>query len=150
MNKLAVIVLLIGLAACSKKKEEEGREPAQTATPGPVVGRAAGAPTPATGGVATGNAATGSSAATGSAAPPIGTGVGCATATTLVCDAGQRDGCAGGLLSVHACVAKDAKAGPPCAQPPAMTCPDGQTDACLHDPPQANNHVCVIAAKPAP
>ena len=141
MNKLAVIVLLVGLAACSKKKPEEGREPAQSASPGAVVGSAT-APAPAP------------SAPAGSAAPaaPGGTAapasVGCATATTLTCDAGQSDGCAGGLTTVHLCVAKDTKAGAPCAQQPAATCPAGQVDACLHDPPQSNNHVCVIAPRP--
>jgi hypothetical protein len=73
--------------------------------------------------------------------------VGCATATTLTCEADQVDGCAGGLTSVHVCVAKDAKPGPPCAQELALTCPAGQVDACLHNPPQANNHLCVVAPK---
>jgi hypothetical protein len=159
VNKLAVIVLLIGLAACSQKPPEEGREPAQTATPGAVVGSATGAPAPGSGGATTGGAAAtgaaaGGSAATtgaaagGSAAPAPG--MGCAIATALVCDAGQSDGCAGGLTSVHVCVAKDAKAGPPCAQEVAMTCPAGQADACLQHPPQANNHVCVIVPKLTP
>jgi hypothetical protein len=158
VNKLAVIVLLVGLAACSKKKPEEGREPAQTASPGAVVGSAApAAPAPnpgaASGSTPTGSAApaaTGSTggAATGGAARPAS--VGCATATTLACDAGQSDGCTGGLTTVHLCVAKDTKAGSPCAQQPAATCPAGQVDACLHDPPQSNNHVCVIVAKPTP
>jgi hypothetical protein len=76
--------------------------------------------------------------------------VGCATATTLACEADQSDGCAGGLTTVHLCVTKDAKPGAPCAQQPAATCPAGQVDACLHDPPQSNNHVCVIVPKPAP
>jgi hypothetical protein len=139
VNKLAVIIILVGLAACSKKKPEEGREPAQMASPGPMVGSAApSAPAPA--------AASGGS--TAPAAPAAS--VGCATATTLACDADQTDGCTGGLTTVHACVAKDAKAGAPCAQPPAATCPTGQVDACLHDPPQSSNHVCVIVPKPAP
>jgi hypothetical protein len=151
VNKLAVIVMLVGLAACSKKKDEEGREPAQTAAPGPAVGGpASGAPAP---GPATGSAgATVGSAAPASAASSYG--VGCATATAqvpaLVCDAGLVDGCTGGLTSVHACVAKDAKAGPPCAQGPALTCPAGQADACVHEPPQASNHVCVAVPKPTP
>jgi hypothetical protein len=63
VNKLVVLALLIGLAACSKKKPEEGREPVQPATPGVVVGSAAGAP-PA------GAAASGSAAAAGSSAAP--------------------------------------------------------------------------------
>ena len=136
MNKLAVIVLLVGLAACSKKKPEEGREPVQSAMPG--VGSAApSAPAPGPGSAPAGNA-------------PSSSGVGCATATTLACEAGQTDGCTGGMTSVHVCVAKDAKAGPPCAQQATLTCPAGQVDACLHDPPQANNHVCVIVAKSTP
>lgn len=151
MNKLAVIVLLIGLAACSQKPPEEGREPAQTATPGAVVGSATGAPAPGSGGATTGGAAATGAAAGGSAATGgAAAGMGCAIATALVCDAGQSDGCAGGLTSVHVCVAKDAKAGPPCAQEVAMTCPAGQADACLQHPPQANNHVCVIVPKPTP
>lgn len=145
MNKVAVIVLLVGLAACAGKKPEEGREPAQTAVPGSVIGSAApGAPVPAPGGAAPGSATAGS-AAPGSA--PSSPGVGCATATTLACAADQRDGCAGGLTSIHVCVAKDAKAGPPCAQELALACPAGQVDACLHDPPQATNHVCAIVRK---
>jgi hypothetical protein len=156
VNKLAVIVLLVGLAACSQKKDQEGREPAQTATSGPVVGSAAPrapAPVPAdpaAGGAAAGNAAGG--AAGGSTLTAYNAG--CADKTPelppLGCDVGQIDGCAGGLTSVHVCVAKDAKAGAPCAQPPALTCPAGQADACLHDPPQASNHVCVIVPKPTP
>lgn len=156
MNKLAVIVLLAGLAACSDKRPEEGRAPMQAA--GPVIGSAApGAPAPApgegsqvpgsAGSAAPGSAAPGS-AATGSAAGSWG--MACATGAALACDAGQRDGCDGGLTSVHVCVAKDAKAGPPCAQEIALTCPTGQVDACLQAPPQANNHVCVIVPAPAP
>jgi hypothetical protein len=153
VNKLAVIVLLLGLAACSRKKPEEGREPAQAAAP--VVGSAtpaAPAPSAASGGTPTGTAppaATGTGgAATGSAVSPAS--VGCATASTLACDVGQSDGCAAGLTTVHLCVAKDTKAGAPCAQQPAATCPAGQVDACLHDPPQSINHVCVIAPRSAP
>ena len=111
MNKLAVIVLLVGLAACSKKKPEEGREPAQTAGPGAVVGSAApAAPVPApsagsanpgsAGSGASGSAATGAATGTATGAPDVG----CATASALACDAGQSDGCAGGLTSVHVCV----------------------------------------------
>ena len=150
MNKLAVIALLVGLAACNKKKPEEGREPAQMASPGAVVGSpapasgAAGAP----GSAAPAGGSSGVAAAGGSAAGPAP--VGCATATTLTCDADQSDGCGGGLTTVHLCVAKDAKPGAPCAQQPAATCPAGQVDACLHDPPQSNNHVCVIVPRPAP
>lgn len=168
MNKLAVIVLLVGLAACSRKKPEEGREPAQTAAPGAVVGSAApGASVPAAGSTAAGGTAAGGTAAGGAAAGGAAAGsatagnatpggaasssnVACATATALTCEADQRDGCAGGLTSVHVCVAKDAKAGPPCAQELALACPAGQVDACLHDPPQATNHVCVIVPKSTP
>jgi hypothetical protein len=156
VNKLAVIVLLLGLAACSKKKPEEGREPAQTASPGAMVGGAPTAPAPSAG-AASGGTPSGSAApaATGGAVASPGSvasvaSVGCATPTTLSCDAGQRDGCAGGLTTVHLCVTKDTKAGAPCAQQPAATCPAGQVDACLHDPPQSNNHVCVIVAKTGP
>ena len=84
------------------------------------------------------------------AGAPSPASVGCATATTLVCDAGQSDGCAAGLTTVHLCVAKDTKPGAPCAQQPAATCPAGQVDACLHDPPQSINHVCVIVPRPTP
>jgi hypothetical protein len=150
VNKLAVIVLFVGLAACSKKKPEEGREPAQTVAPGAVVGSAAPgvpAPAPAAGDTPSGSAAPGTAgapASAGAASPSVG----CATTTTMVCGADQSDGCAGGLTTVHVCVARDTKAGGPCAQPPAAACPAGQVDACLHDPPQSNNHVCVIAPKP--
>ena len=154
MNKLGLIVFWVvlwaGLTACSKKKPEEGREPVQAATPGAVVGSAApSAPAPGPGSAAPSAPAPGpGSAPAGSA--PSSSGVGCATATTLACEAGQTDGCTGGMTSVHVCVAKDAKAGPPCAQQATLTCPAGQVDACLHDPPQANNHVCVIVAKSTP
>jgi hypothetical protein len=160
VNKLAVIVLLAGLAACSRKKPEEGREPAQTSVPGAVVGNAApSAPVPAAGNAgstapAAGNAGSAAPAAgnAGSAAgsPANAPGVGCATASSLVCGAGQSDGCTSGLTSVHVCVAEGAKAGPPCAQETALACPPGQADACLHAPPLATNHVCVIAPKPTP
>ena len=152
MNKLAVIVLLVGLAACSKKKPEEGREPVQSATPGAVVGSAAtppSAPAPGPGSAAPSAPASGPGSAVAGSAPSA-SGVGCATQATLACDAGQTDGCTSGMTSVHVCVAKDAKAGPPCAQQATLTCPAGQVDACLHDPPQANNHVCVIVAKSTP
>lgn len=161
MNKLALIVLLVGLAACSRKKEEEGREPAQTATSGPVVGSAAPrAPTPApaspAGSAATDNAAAGAAAGGGAAGGSTLTSynAACTDKTPelppLGCDVGQIDGCTGGVTSVHVCVPKDAKAGAPCAQQPVLTCPAGQGDACLHDPPQATNHVCVIVPKSTP
>jgi hypothetical protein len=145
VNKLAVIVLLLGLSACSKKKTEEGREPVQGATSGAVVGSAAPtAPSPAPAPVTPPN---GSAPAGGSAAAPAS--VGCAAASSLVCAADQVDGCMSGLTTVHLCVAKDAKPGAVCAQP-GTPCPAGQVDACLHDPPQSIHHVCVVAAKPAP
>ena len=141
MNKLAVLVLLVGVAACSNKKPEEKHEAPQTPPPGEVVGVPV-SPSPG---------AAGSGAAPGSAPaekrPDAPGSVGCATATTLTCEADQVDGCAGGLTSVHVCVAKDAKAGPPCAQELALTCPAGQVDACMHNPPQAPTHLCVIAPK---
>lgn len=174
MNKLAVIVvMLVGLAACSNKKTEEGKEPpATTAIGAPSGGAPAGAsagstgaanpgasaanPVPASGSAAdAGSAAGAGSAGAGSAvaekpeAPASGT-VGCATAVTLTCGADQQDGCAAGLTTVHVCVAKDAKAGVPCAQEVALKCPAGQLDGCLHNPPQAASHVCVIAGKPTP
>ena len=37
MNKIVLIVLCVGLMACNKKKEEEGREPVAAApAPGPA------------------------------------------------------------------------------------------------------------------
>lgn len=81
MNKLAVVILSVGLMACSKKKPEEGREPAQAVAPGAIGSAAAPAPAaatpapaaatsaPAAGSAEAGSAATGS-AATGSAATP--------------------------------------------------------------------------------
>jgi hypothetical protein len=157
VNKLAVFVLLIGVAACSSKKPEEGREPAQTPPPGAVVGVPAASAGAAGSGAAgsSGGGAPGAGVASGTSgspkAPESGaTNVGCATATTLVCGSDQADGCAGGLTAVHVCVAKEAKAGPPCAQEPALSCPSGQVDACLHNPPQANNHLCVIVPRSTP
>ncbi|HET7501918.1 MAG TPA: hypothetical protein VFK02_12965 [Kofleriaceae bacterium] len=138
MNKLAVIVLLVGLSACSKKKPEEGREPAQSATPAPVVGSASATP-----------AAPAAPAGSAAPAPAAPADVACATATTLTCDTGQHDGCTDGLTTVHVCVPGDAKAGPPCAQP-APACPSGQIDACLHDPPRSINHVCVVVPRATP
>ncbi|HMG52593.1 MAG TPA: hypothetical protein VK601_03905, partial [Kofleriaceae bacterium] len=64
--------------------------------------------------------------------------------------AGQVDGCTGGLTSVHACVAADAKGGTPCAQGAALTCPTGQIDACTYTPPYASNHVCIVVPRPTP
>jgi hypothetical protein len=70
VNKLFVFALLIGLAACSKKKPEEGREPVQPAT-GAVVGSAAGTAAPP---------AAASGSAGSSAAPAEATGSGSAAA----------------------------------------------------------------------
>jgi hypothetical protein len=150
VKKLAVLVLLAGMAAClNNKKPEEGREPAQS-VPGAAVGSAVG-PSAAGGAPASGNAA-GPSATAGAPAASAGSqgaaaNVGCAQPSSLVCGEGQVDGCASGLTAVHVCVAKDAKAGPPCAQELALSCPPGQVDACLHSPPQATTHLCVIAPK---
>lgn len=149
MNKIALIVLCIGLTACNKKKEEEGREPVQAApAPGPA-------------------SAAGSAAAPGQAAAPAGTSAveaarpasggattptpeACAAPSKLACAAGQVDGCTGGLTSVHVCVAADAKPGSPCAQGAALTCPSEMIDACGYSPPYASSHVCVVVPKPAP
>ena len=150
MNKLAVIVLLAGLAGCSRSKPQENRETAPSATPGTVLGGGA-APNANPGsasGSAPGSAGSAGSAESGGAAAPAAGPVGCATPTTLTCEAGQRDGCTGGLTAVHVCVAGDAKAGPPCAQELALKCPDGQVDACLRNPPLATSHVCVFAVIP--
>ena len=150
MNKLAVLVLLAGMAACTNnKKPEEGREPAQGGAPGAVVGSAVGPSAAGATGSAPGTTGTGSAAGAGGpqGAAPGSANVGCAQQTTLVCGDGQVDGCASGLTAVHVCVAKDAKAGPPCAQELALSCPAGQVDACLHNPPQATTHVCVIAPR---
>jgi hypothetical protein len=147
VKKLAVLVLLAGMAAClNNKKPEEGREPAQ-GVPGATVGSAVG-PSAATGSApaATGNAANAGAGAQATPATPAAN-VGCAQPSSLVCGDGQVDGCAGGLTAVHVCVAKDAKAGPPCAQELALSCPAGQVDACLHSPPQAPTHLCVIVTK---
>jgi hypothetical protein len=153
--KRFAFVLLIGLAACSSKKPEEGQVqagrsiPVVGAVPGAATSTASGAPGS---GAATGSAAMGSAESTGSAAAPAPpddrASVGCATAITLTCAAGQRDGCTGGLTAVHVCVADGAKAGPPCVQKVALTCPEGQADACLRSPPLANHHVCVVVPKP--
>jgi hypothetical protein len=152
VKQLVVFVLLIGLAACSTGKPEEGRASVQSGTPGPVVGSAT--PTPGT----TAPAAPAGGSAPGGAVDPAGSSptgelaatIGCASQVNLVCDDGFRDGCAGGLTAVHVCVPADAKAGPPCAQEIALTCPTGQVDACLRNPPLANHHVCVVVPRPTP
>lgn len=153
MTKIVLIaVAFVSLAACNKKKEEEGREPVQTApTPGPAP---SGGSAPA--GSAAGQAATPAGASAVEAARPASGGAttptpeACATASKLSCAAGQVDGCTGGLTSVHACVAADAKAGSPCAQGAALTCPNDMIDACGFAPPYASNHVCVVVPKPSP
>ncbi len=152
MNKIFLIVVaIVSLAACNKKKEEEGREPVQTApaAPGPAAsaGGSAGAPgQPATS--AGTSAVEAARPASGGATTP--TPEACATASKLSCAAGRVDGCTGGLTSVYVCVAADAKAGSPCAQGSALTCPDDMIDACGFAPPYASNHVCVVVPKPAP
>jgi hypothetical protein len=147
VNKIFLIALCVGLVACmNKKKDEEGREPVQTApAPGPA---------PSAGSAAAGSAPAGT-AAVEAARPAAGgatipTPDACAATSKLVCAAGQVDGCTGGLTSVHACVPSDAKAGAPCAQGPALSCPNDMIDACTFAPPYASNHVCVVVAKPAP
>jgi hypothetical protein len=154
VNKILLIVWFVGLAACTKKKDEEGREPVQTApAPGPVTsaapgsGAASGAP---------GQTASPAGTVAAEAARPASGGAtiptpdACATPSKPSCAAGQVDGCAGGLTSVHVCVAADAKPGAPCAQGPALTCPNDLIDACGFAPPYASNHVCVVVPKPAP
>lgn len=156
MTKLCVIVLSIGLAACAnKKRDEEGKEPLSP-PPAAATSTAPATPPAAAGGTAA-PAAAPAAAETGSTPAAVSGGgattpapVACATATTLRCDAGQVDGCTGGLTSVHLCVASDAKAGSPCAQGAALTCPTGQVDACTYTPPYASTHVCVAVPKPAP
>lgn len=153
--KIAMIVSFVGLAACNNKKPEEGKEPLQsTAAPAPAAGA------PAAGAAAAGSAATAGAAAAPAGGAAVGGGaaggattpspVACATAAAMHCDAGQTDGCTGGLTSVHLCVAGDAKAGTPCAQGAALTCPTGQVDACTYTPPYASNHVCVVVPRPTP
>lgn len=155
------IVMFVGLAACTSKKPEEGKEPLQQpppAAPAPGSG-AATAPGTSAGSSAPGGsagsaapttpeAAPGGAAGAGSAPPPAP--VACATQVALHCDAGQTDGCTGGLTSVHLCVATGAKPGEPCAQGAALTCPTGQIDACTYTPPYASNHVCVVVPRPTP
>jgi hypothetical protein len=92
-------------------------------------------------------AATAGAAGAGATTPSP---VACATQTALHCDAGQVDGCTGGLTSMHLCVASDARPGTPCAQGSPLACPGGQIDACTYTPPYASNHVCVIVPKPTP
>jgi hypothetical protein len=147
VKKLAVLMLLAGMAAClNNKKPEEGREPAQS-VPGAAVGSALG-PSASGGAPAGGAPAAGSpDTAAAPAAPAPAANVGCAQPSSLVCGDGQVDGCASGLTVLHVCVAKDAKAGPPCAQEVALSCPAGQVDACLHSPPQAPTHLCVFVPK---
>lgn len=163
MTKFSVIVLCVGLAACTNsKKEQEGKEPLTSApTPaapaapptasapgsaaGSTAGSAAGSSAPA--GTMTAEAAKAGTAGGGATTP---TPEACATPSALHCDSGQVDGCNGGLTSVHLCVVHDAKAGTPCAQGAALTCPTGQIDACSFKPPYASTHICVIVPKPTP
>jgi hypothetical protein len=144
-----VIVSFVGLAACNNKKPEEGKEPLQPAA-APVPAPAGGTPAPsaAAASPASASAVTPSAAPAGGATAP--SPVACATAATPACDAGQVDGCTGGLTAVHLCVARDAKAGSPCAQGAALACPTGQIDACTYTPPYASNHICVVVPKPTP
>jgi len=76
------------------------------------------------------------------AAPKAG-GVECAAEVLLECGPGTVDGCTLGLTLVHACVPKDAMAGPPCEQELAKVCPEHQMDGCLMSPPTTATHVCV-------
>jgi len=153
VNKIFLIVLCVGLAACNQKKEQEGREPVQAA---PVPGPANAAPGSAPGaGSAPGQTAAPTGTMAAEAARPASGGAtiptpeACASPSKLACAAGQVDGCTGGLTSVHVCVPSDAKAGPPCAQA-AASCPSDMTDACGFAPPYASNHVCIVVPKPAP
>ena len=156
MTKIFAIVMFAGLAACSSKKPEEGKEPLVAAPAGPAAapgasagsaaGGSAGSATPATA-----EAPTGGAAGPGSATPPSPSSpVACATRVELHCDTGQTDGCTGGLTSVHLCVAAGAKPGEPCAQGAALTCQAGQRDACTYTPPYASNHLCVVVPRPTP
>jgi hypothetical protein len=154
VNKLAVIVLFVGLVACNRKKEEEGTQPLQqvpmTAPTGPAAGSAApGSAGTATAGTPAGTA-TAAAARDGAGGATTPAPVACATQTALTCAAGLVDGCTGGLTSVHVCVAADAKTGTPCAQGAALTCPTGQIDACTYAPPYASNHLCVVVPRPTP
>ncbi len=158
MNKIFLIALCVGLMACTnRKKEEEGKEPVQTApVPAPAAGAASSGAASGAAGSASGPAATPAGTAAAEAARPASGGAtiptpdACATPSKLSCAAGQVDGCTGGLTSVHVCVPSDAKAGAPCAQGAALTCPNDLIDACGFAPPYASNHVCVVVPKPAP
>jgi hypothetical protein len=169
VTKFCVIVLCVGLAACTNKKEQEGKEPVSSA-PAPAAPAApsapptASAPGSAAGSSAPGGTPGGTSGGTpgstmSAAAASAGTAGGgattpspeaCATPSSLHCDSGQVDGCNAGLTSVHLCVVGDAKAGAPCAQGAALTCPTGQIDACSFKPPYASTHICVIVPRPTP
>jgi hypothetical protein len=155
VNKIFLLVLCVGLAACNKKKEEEGREPVQAA-PAPGPASAAGSAPGSSAGSAPGQAATPTGTMSAEAARPASGGAtiptpeACASPSKLSCAAGQVDGCTGGLTSVHVCVPSDAKAGTPCAQGAALSCPNDLIDACGFAPPYASNHVCVVVPKPAP
>src|SRR5262249_3001418 len=144
-----LIVLCVGLAACNKKKEEEGREPVAAApAPGPAsAGGSVEAPGQAAAPAGTAAVEAARPASGGATAP---TPEACVTPSKLACAAGQVDGCTSGLTSVHVCVAADAKPGSPCAQGSALTCPSEMIDACGFVPPYASNHVCVVVPKPAP
>lgn len=158
MNKIFLIaVAFVSLAACNKKKEEEGREPVQAAPVEPARPAAGGsAGSAGSGGSAPDQAAVPSGTSAAEAVrPPSGgattpTPDACATPSKLACAAGQVDGCAGGLTSVHACVAAGAKPGAPCAQGPALSCAGDAIDACGFAPPYASNHVCVVVPRPSP
>jgi hypothetical protein len=158
VNKIFLIALCVGLVACTnRKKDEEGKEPVQTApTPGATApsaggsGAASGAPGSAGQAAAPAGTSAAEAARPASGGATIPTPDACATPSKLSCAAGQVDGCTGGLTSVHACVPSDAKAGAPCAQGPGLTCPNDLIDACTFAPPYASNHVCVVVAKPAP
>lgn len=157
MNKIVLIMLCVGLVACTKKKEEEGKEPLQPAPVQPAPAPAGGSATP--GGAPSGAGSAPAAVPSGTAAAEAGrpssgatipTPDACATPSKLACPAGQVDGCTGGLTSVHACVAADAKPGGPCAQGPALTCANDAIDACGFAPPYASNHICVVVPKPSP
>jgi hypothetical protein len=156
VNKIMLIVWFVGLAACTnRKKEEEGREPVQTAPapPGPASSAAPGSAASGASGSAPGQTASPAGTTTAEAERPASGGAtiptpeACATPSKLSCATGQVDGCTGGLTSVHVCVAADAKAGAPCAQG-TLTCPSGMIDACGFAPPYASSHVCVVVPKP--
>lgn len=160
MTKFCVIVLCVGLAACTNKKEQEGKEPVTSAPPpaapsapaAPATASAPGSAAPGSGssapaGTMSAEAASAGTAGGGATTP---TPEACATPSALHCDSGQVDGCNGGLTSVHLCVDSAAKGGSPCAQGAALTCANGQIDACSFKPPYASTHVCVIVPRPTP